>query len=153
MPKTKESECNSPEKEIFKQYLTGKGLSFTRQREAILAEIFNNHTHFEAEDIVETIRKSSLRVSRSTIYRTISHLEECFLIRKIDLGHGHSHFEHTLGHQHHEHLYCEQCDSILEFSDNTLEEQLRIIAESFGFIVKNHAVQLFGICKNCNNKK
>ncbi len=138
---------------LFKNFLKRKGLTLTKQRDLVLTQVFKNHTHFEADEIVDTLRKNNSRVSRATVYRTLAHLNECGLIRKIDLGHGHSHFEHILGHQHHEHLYCEKCENIIEFSDPTLEERINEISRDHNFTITNHAVMLFGKCNKCNKKK
>ncbi len=140
------------EREIFSNFLKTKGLSSTRQRKVILDEVFRNHDHFEADEIVETLRKRMSRVSRATVYRTLAHLEACNLIRKVDLGHGHSHYEHTLGHRHHEHLYCDRCGNLTEFNDPVLEDRIEKIAESHGFTITNHTVQIFGICKTCTGQ-
>ena len=137
---------------LFKQFLKERGLSFTRQRKVILEQIFRDHDHFEAEEIVGALRNRKIRVSRATVYRTLSCLENCNLIRRIDLGHGHSHFEHTLGHTHHEHLYCKKCGKIIEFTDAALEERIGTISKLNHFVVLTHTVQIFGLCKDCNIK-
>ncbi len=141
---------NQNEIDVFENFLKMKGLSSTRQRKLVLSEVFRNHDHFEADDIVDALKKRKLRVSRATVYRSLAYLEECSLIRKIDLGHGHSHYEHTLGHEHHEHLYCKKCGKIIEFSDTILENRLMKIAKSKNFTVLDHAVQIFGICEKCS---
>ena len=135
---------------IFEQFLKEQGLSFTMQRKLILEQIFRDHNHFEVEEVVEALRNRKTRVSRATVYRTLSYLEDCRLIRRVDLGHGHSHFEHTLGHKQHEHLYCKKCGKIIEFTDPALEQRIRKISNRNHFIVQTHMVQIFGICKNCN---
>ena len=140
---------SNQEIEIFSNFLKHKGLSVTKQRSLILDQVFRNHNHFEAEEIVEALKKRELRVSRATVYRTLTHLEDCNLIRKVDLGHGHSHYEHILGHEHHEHLYCEKCGKIIEFTDPILENRIKKISESNRFKLASHTVQIFGICKEC----
>ena len=144
------NDLKQSEIDIFENFLRMKGLSSTRQRKLILKEVFRNHDHFEADDIVDTLKRRKLRVSRATVYRTLAHLEECSLIRKVDLGHGHSHYEHTLGHEHHEHLYCKKCGKIIEFSDSILENRIMNIAKSKDFTVLDHTVQIFGICGKCS---
>lgn len=144
---------NNKEIKIFSKFLKHKGLSVTKQRKLVLTQVFRNHNHFEADEIVEMLRKKDLRVSRATVYRTLAHLEECNLIRKVDLGHGHSHYEHILGHEHHEHLYCEKCGKIIEFADSILENRIKKISKSNRFKLASHTVQIFGICKDCNIKR
>lgn len=141
------------ETELFSTFLKDRGLSFTRQRKLVLDQVFRNHSHFEAEEIVALLRKRDLRVSRATVYRTLTLLEDCDLIRKVDIGHDHSHYEHVLGHEHHEHLYCDKCGKLLEVYDPILEERIKNIAESNKFTITSHTVQIFGICKDCNRKR
>jgi Fur family ferric uptake transcriptional regulator len=145
-----ENERKQTEIDIFGDFLKKKGLSSTRQRKLVLIEVFRNHNHFEADEIVDALKRRKLRVSRATVYRTLAHLEECCLIRKVDLGHGHSHYEHTLGHEHHEHLYCRKCGEIIEFSDLLLENRIMDIAKSEDFTVLDHTVQIFGVCGKCS---
>jgi Fur family ferric uptake transcriptional regulator len=144
---------NNKEIEIFSKFLKHKGLSVTKQRKQVLGQVFRNHDHFEAEDVVAELRKGDTRASRATVYRTLAHLEDCNLIRKVDLGHGHSHYEHILGHEHHEHLYCEKCGKLLEFSDPILEDRIKKIAELNKYSITSHTVQIFGICKDCSKKR
>ena len=75
---------NGTEVEMFSDFLKKKGLSVTKQRRLVLDQVFKNHNHFEAEEIVVLLRKRNLRVSRATVYRTLTHLEDCNLIRKVD---------------------------------------------------------------------
>lgn len=146
-------ENSNNEIDIFRRFLKHKGLSVTKQRRLVLEEVFKNHNHFEAEEIVGLLRKRNLRVSRATVYRTLTHLENCNLIRKVDLGHGHSHYEHILGHEHHEHLYCEKCGKLLEFSDPVLEGRIIDIAQSNRFTITSHTIQIFGLCERCGKKR
>ena len=140
------------EKRIFSQFLYNNGLLFTNQRKVILEQVYKNHSHFDIEEIVQQLSNYKIRVSRATIYRTLAHLEECKLIRKIDLGHGHAHYEHTIGHQHHEHLYCEQCGKIIEFDDQKIENSINDLCSQFKFTLQHHTLQIFGICNACSPK-
>ena len=135
--------------ELFQHFLEEKGLSFTRQRKFIVEQVIKDQNHFKADDVVEALQNGSSKVSRATVYRTLSYLEECGIIRRVDLGTGYSHFEHTLGHSHHEHLYCRKCGKIIEFFDADLEERLNTIANANHFRAATHAVLIFGVCQQC----
>lgn len=141
------------EAEIFGAFLKTRGLSVTRQRKFVLDQVYRDHAHFEADEVVDALKKRNERVSRATVYRTLAHLEQCNLIKKIDLGHGHSHYEHILGHEHHEHLYCEKCGKIIEFNDPILERQIEKSAKLNDFQMTSHTVQVLGICKECSINK
>ena len=56
----------------FKEYIQSKGLKFTPERRAILNQIFENHGHFEADEMSFDLRKNKKKVSKATIYRTLA---------------------------------------------------------------------------------
>jgi Fur family ferric uptake transcriptional regulator len=61
-----------PESEVFQEFLAQKGMRFTPEREAILAEVFANHDHFDVEELIMRLRQQGLRISRASVYRTMA---------------------------------------------------------------------------------
>lgn len=139
------------ELKVFGEFLRKRGLSLTKQRKSILAAVFERHDHFDAEDVAAKLRACKPAVGRATVYRTLSHMEECGLIQKLDLGHGHRHFEHILGHKHHEHLYCEECGMVTEFTNDAIEELIRNVSLENGYVLRSHAVVMTGQCQKCRD--
>lgn len=133
----------------FMEYLQKEGLARTPQRKAVLQEIVQGPCHFDVEELVKTIRCKRESVSRATVYRTVGHLENAGLIRKVDFNHPHAHYELVAGVSHHEHLICEKCGHIGEFTDGPLEKRIEYMAHRHGFEITKHSVQIFGICENC----
>ncbi len=140
---------NRKEIEKFSSFLKEKGLKITKQRMEILKQILYTDDHFDTEEIFEKLRKRKLRVSRATVYRALAHIENCSLIRKLNLGNGRSFFEKTSGKEHHEHIYCTQCGKIIEFSDTIMENRIKKLSGFNGFKITNHNFQIFGICDDC----
>ena len=137
-------------RERYERYLSANGYSDTRQRREILEEIYRQRRHFDVEDLIGQLRGRRLKVSRATVYRTIGHLEESGLIRKLGLDDDHAHYEITFGPAHHEHLVCEKCGRIVEIYDPDLERQLGRILRDNGFSkVAGHTVEIAGICCDC----
>jgi Fur family ferric uptake transcriptional regulator len=134
--------------QTFAKYLDSKDLKLTKERKAVLQEIFLHRGHLEAEDILHNLRKKK-RASRATIYRTLELLVDSGIVRKVDFGHGHSHYEHVLGHAHHEHMVCLKCGKVIEFSDKKIESSLKKLCEKIGFEHTSHCFQVFGYCKDC----
>ena len=137
------------ETEIFEKYLKTKGLSLTRERKAILNQVFAIDGHLEADDIFLRLRKAKKDVSRATVYRTLGLLVDSGLVRKVYLGEDHIHYEHTFGHTHHDHLVCIKCGKVIEFSDKKIEERQSKICQANRFKEVSHTVQIFGYCKEC----
>jgi len=133
----------------FAKYLSSKNLKLTKERKAVLQEIFLHPGHLEAEELWHNLRKKKKRASRATIYRTLDLLVESEIVRKVDLGHGHSHYELVLDHPHHEHMICLSCGKVIEFSDRTMERTLNKLCEKRGFEHTSHRFQIFGYCKDC----
>jgi Fur family ferric uptake transcriptional regulator len=137
----------------FTKYLNTKNLKLTKERNAVLQEIFLRPGHLEAEDLWHTLRKKKKRASRATIYRTLDLLVDSGMVRKVDLGHGHSHFEHVLGHAHHEHMICLKCGKVIEFSDKKVERSMKKLCEKGGFEHTSHYFEIFGHCGKCRKSR
>jgi len=138
-----------PEERIFRNFLTSRDLKFTPERYIILKEVFQRHDHFEAEDLLASIKKKGGRASRATIYRTLELLVQCGLLEVVDLGGNSHHYEHVLGHQHHDHLVCEKCGRIIEFTHRQLEKLKEKVCHEMDFDGRFHTLKIFGICGRC----
>ena len=135
--------------ESFAKYLSSKNLKLTEERKVVLREIFLHPGHLEAEDLWHNLRKKRKRTSRATVYRTLDLLVDSGMVRKVDLGHGHSHYEHVLGHTHHEHMICLKCGKVIEFSDKAMEGDLSKLCKKSGFEHTSHCFEIFGHCGKC----
>lgn len=137
----------------FARYLKRENLKMTRERRLILKEILNSGTHLEAEDLMMNFRKRGERVSRATIYRTFDLLLKAGYIVKSDFGQSHYHYEWNFGLKHHDHLICNQCGTVIEFSDPELEELQNKICSRHNFSVTSHTLQIFGLCSRCAHER
>ena len=125
-------------------------MNITRSRERIVEEVFKTHEHFDATDLWARLRDTT--ISLSTIYRTLNLLVDSGLVREVDLGDAHLHYEHVFGRRHHEHLICVGCGKVLEFFDRSLEETVLEVAERFNLQHHSHSLQIFGLCKECRGR-
>ncbi|MBI3819561.1 MAG: transcriptional repressor [Planctomycetes bacterium] len=139
-------------REIFIELLRKDGLRLTRQREALLNAVFSTHRHFSAEELYRDLEKDGHGVSIATIYRSLTLLVEGGLIQGLDVGNGRVLYEHTLGHQHHDHMVCMDCGKITEFVSPEIEELQDEAARAHKFKVTAHSLKLFGYCSNCSKK-
>lgn len=138
------------EEKNFKEYLKDRGLKFTPERQIILRQVFSNHKHFEADDLLVAVREESKKVSKATIYRTLAHLVKSGLLREAVFGEKHAHYEHVYKHKHHEHLICMSCNKIIEFTNNKIEQLQNDVCVEHNFKARSHRLQVFGFCENCN---
>lgn len=138
---------------LFENYLRGKDLRLTKQRAEILRAIFATHRHVSADELYELLRQGKskeLRISRATVYRTLSLLEEGGFIQGLDLGRdGGRLYEHVMGHEHHDHMVCLACGRIIEFHDDELEAVQARAVQRHGFRAQSHRLNIYGTCATC----
>lgn len=139
--------------QVFAEYLNSKDLRLTKERRAVLEEVFLHSGHLEVEELAHNLRRKKKSASRATIYRTLDLLVESGIVRKVDLGHGHSHYELGLDHPHHEHMICLKCGRVLEFSDKAIEKDLNELCKRSGFEPSSHRFQIFGYCDRCRKSR
>jgi Fur family ferric uptake transcriptional regulator len=138
---------------IVEQALRDSGFRWTNQRALIVREALATHDHFTAEELLDLCRKKDPKVSRATVYRTLTVLEDKGFVEGLETGDGGRRFEHVLGHEHHDHMVCTECEKILEFRDDELERRQELAAKRVGFRIQRHSLRLYGICKQCQQEQ
>ena len=106
----------------FREFLTTKRWKFTREREIILEEVFSDHEHFDTDQLVLRLsgRNDGKQVSRATVYRTLSAMEEAGLLRKVARPNGREVWEHDYGYPQHDHMVCDKCGELFEFHNEEI---------------------------------
>ncbi len=135
--------------ERFERYLRDHDLKLTAERRAILRAFYRIHEHIEADELLFHLRRSNVRVSRATIYRTLELLVQAGLARRIRLGKDHAYYEHILGREAHEHMICLGCDRIIEWLDPELTSLVFRNCAAQDFSPARHSLQVFGYCEDC----
>lgn len=141
--------------ERFQDYLQSRGMRNTQQRQSILDVVFQQHEHFDADQLIEKLPAKGRKgyVSRPTVYRTLAEFVDAGLLRKFELS-GRSVYEHDYGYPEHDHLHCQECDQLFEFQNSDLIRLRDEVAREHGFRVKSHRLIISGICESCwQNRK
>ncbi|MEZ6184425.1 MAG: Fur family transcriptional regulator [Planctomycetota bacterium] len=132
--------------ETFQRYLRNQGLKLTTQRERIVRRVLKITKHFSAEELFDLLRKERSRISKATVYRTLSLLVEARLLAEHDFELGHKLYEKSHRDEHHDHLICVACRAIFEFHNHEIERLQEEVAESHDFAITYHTHQIFGTC-------
>lgn len=149
-----EVEVSLTPQERFEEYLQSKGKRITQQRRVLVDHVFARHEHFDADELIESLGRVEGvgKVSRATIYRALDELVEAGLLRKMTLG-GRAVYEHDYGYPQHDHLYCQECDSLIEFQSDELIELREAVARLHQFRVTGHRLIIQGVCGDCAGKR
>jgi Fur family transcriptional regulator, ferric uptake regulator len=136
--------------ERFAQFLQTRGKRLTAQRQVIVEQVFSHHDHFDADELMGHLGTFIARreLSRPTIYRTLAELVQAGMLRSMNLG-GRSVYEHEYGYPSHDHLYCQVCNSLIEFHSTELEQIRDAVARQHQFAVVGHRMFVTGICAKC----
>jgi len=132
--------------------LKDSGLKATAPRLKIL-EIFQRHSsesgerHLSAEDVYRMLSADRLDVGLATVYRVLTQFEQAGLLSRRHFEAGRAVFELNEG-AHHDHLVCVNCGHVEEFVDADIEERQHRIAADRGFDLQEHALSLYGVCRD-----
>jgi Fur family transcriptional regulator, ferric uptake regulator len=126
------------------------GLKASRQRDVIADVFFSAGGHLTVDDLLRRARKLDPKVSQATVYRTMKLLADCGLAHARHFHDGQTRYEvsDTSG-EHHDHLICTRCGSIVEFVEPRIEELQEQVAAKHGFVVTDHKMELYGLCRDC----
>lgn len=135
------------------EILVTNGLKITQARLSILNIFIKSKVPISADNIHQYLEKNKkIRIiNDATIYRTLSSFEKSEILIKINLRKESDYFE--LNNDHHHHIVCTNCGMIEDFTENKKIEKVlnNIIEKSTKFKnIKEHSLELFGICKVCN---
>src|SRR6201987_3197156 len=91
---------------IFRRYLHTEKLKFTPERAMMLDAVLRKNGLFEPEELVEDLKALGHRVSRATVYRTLSHLQDAGILKQVFFDNKQSYYEVIAGRQVHDYLIC-----------------------------------------------
>jgi len=135
--------------EVLARYMAQHGLKSTRQRSLIIDTFFAVGGHLSVEELWNKVREQDAKVSVATVYRTMKLLSECGLAHARNFGDGQTRYETAAGRDHHDHLVCTRCGTIIEFENERIEALQDAVARRHGFKVTSHKMELHGLCPDC----
>ncbi len=140
------------ERDILFSFLRSKGLKLTNQRMLILQTFIKVERHLSVEDLYGIVRKKDPAIGHATVFRTLKLFCDAGIANEVDLGDKRVRYEHSYGHQHHDHLVCTKCGKFFEVVDQRIERLQNELCKREGFLPKKHKMEIFGICKRCQKK-
>ncbi len=124
-------------------------MRLTTERLALFDEIYEQHGHIDADQLLAAMKSHGLKTSRATVYRTLDLLVDCGLVRKQRLGGRRHYYEHVHVGLRHDHLICRDCGRVVEFMSPGIEAMQTEICRAHGFEPGSHSLQIVGLCSEC----
>jgi len=131
------------------QELKDAGLKITLPRVKILQILESSPAHhLSAEDVYKQLLTNDEEIGIGTIYRVLTQFEDAGLVKRHHFEGGHSVFEIAKT-EHHDHIVCVKCGRVEEFADAGIERRQQEIADSFGYQLTDHNLNMYGLCPRC----
>jgi Fur family peroxide stress response transcriptional regulator len=131
--------------------LRDRGARVTPQRVAILQAVASTGSHPDVDAVYRVVSRRYPRISRDTVYRTLSMMEEKRIIGSI-LFVGNAKRYDPVTSRHH-HMVCTRCRSIFDFEEGKFDHLVPPSSSVGGFRVERTTVHVEGICAACQGRR
>lgn len=136
--------------EIWISQLQDNGYRITSARRAVVNTVHGSTRALTPIEVYDKARKKYRALGLVTVYRTLEKLEELHLIQRVHQPLGCQAFISAgVGHQHL--LLCQNCGQVEFFDGDDLDMLTKSISRKTGYQIKEHWLQLFGLCVNCRS--
>lgn len=122
------------------------GLRMTEQRRVIARVLQDSKDHPDVEELYARANKIDPRISLATLYRTVKLFEETGILERLEFGDGRARYEDAKR-EHHDHLIDMNTGKVIEFVDPEIEALQEKIAEKYGYELRGHKLELYGVPK------
>src|SRR5215212_7675832 len=130
---------------IFRRYLHEQKLKFTPERAMMLDAVLRKEGLFEPEQLVTDLKQLGHRVSRATVYRTLSHLQDAGILKQVFFDNRQSYYEVIAGCAANDHLICVATGRVIEFSSERLKKLRDEICREQGWECVSYQFYIFGL--------
>jgi Fur family ferric uptake transcriptional regulator len=124
-------------------------MKLTKQRAAIADVFFSGERHLSLTDILELARARHRGIGYATVYRTMRLMCAAGLADEHRFGEGETQYEACREGEHHDHIICVSCGSIVEFESPEIERLQDAVAKAHRFQVTSHRHEIYGVCASC----
>lgn len=144
---------HTQEKEQFIKLFRQDHIDRFNDRLAVLEVFLRTEHHVTAHDLADLVNRNGHQLSAEFVSDTIELMCRYGFAEKNRFNNGEYRYEHRHLGQHHDHMICTKCRTIIEFEDRQLEQLQIEIAAAEGFHLLQHKMELYGLCRQCLNRR
>ena len=128
--------------------LRGRNWRMTVQRRVVAEVLSRPDTHLSADEIFTEVRGRVPKISRATVYNTLSELVAMGEVAEVQLVPGATRYDPNANVRHH-HLVCENCGRIHDVHPQGLDCLALSDEDRAGFELNRVQVTFRGRCSHC----
>lgn len=137
------------EKVQFKKLFKQENIDSIEDRFKILEVFLKIERHVTPNELVQLLSDKGYNFEPRFVQDTLNLMCRYGFANKNSFNNGQVRYEHRHLGQHHDHMICTKCKKIIEFKENQLETLQLQIAETYGFHMLQHKMEIYGICADC----
>jgi Fur family transcriptional regulator, ferric uptake regulator len=130
---------------VFRRKLKAEGLKYTPERAQVLDTVMGFDGLFEADRVLETVRRSGLRVSKATVYRTIKLLQEAGIIQRALFDEEQTHYQVVYGKSVRDTIVRVDTGETISVEVPELERLRDAVCRVHGLEAKGHRLTIFAV--------
>ena len=128
--------------------LQENGYRLTEARRAVIETVQKSTLALTPVQVFDMARKKYRALGLVSVYRTLEKLEELHLIQRVHQPQGCQAFI-SASHEHEHLLLCQSCGQVTFFEGDDLDALIKTISKKTGYLIREHWLQLFGLCQAC----
>ena len=113
-----------------------------KQREAILAAVYEMKNHPTADEVYDKLKKDNPRLSLGTVYRNLNVFAQNGDIRRLSIPGAGDRFDFRM--DKHEHLLCSKCHRVFD-----VNVKVSILSKEKDAAIDGYTLTLHGTCGKC----
>lgn len=107
--------------------------------------------HLTAPEVYKLAKEHGLKVSLSTVYRTLNNLSAQGQVQALTGEHGRRYEAADSDHDH-DHLICVKCGLTIEFEDELIKGFGKTVSDRKGYEYRHSRFDILGLCQPCRSQ-
>lgn len=133
----------------FEKLFRQEGINDLKNRLRVLEAFLQTEKHVTTLELLQILEQKGISLEPDFIRDTLKLMCRFGFAQKNRFDNGMVRYEHRHLGQHHDHMICTKCKNIIEFKNEPLEKLQAQIAETYGFYMLQHRMEIYGICAHC----
>ncbi len=138
-------------KTLLKNIFQDRKLRRSHPRILVYQELSDAGAPLSPQQLYRDLLKKERKVGLTSIYRSLDVFESLGMVFKIRNG---SSVKYKLCEtkDHHHHIVCKACGNVMELNFCDISDLSRKVSDSTGYLVTDHQLDFYGLCKDCKMK-